>query len=38
MKLLANDNILVNGLPGLEDLGIEPRDLKSELIRIYKNK
>ena len=38
MKLLANDNILVNDLPGLEDLGIQPRDLKSELIRIYKNK
>jgi len=37
MILLENDNILINNLPGLEDLGVKPKDLKEELIKIYQN-
>ena len=37
MILLENDNILINNLPGLEDLGVKPKDLKDELIKIYQN-
>ena len=35
MKLLKYDNILKGDFPGLEDLGIEPSDMKEELIKIY---
>jgi len=37
MILLENDNILINNLPGIEDLGVKPKDLKDELIKIYQN-
>ena len=36
MILLKTDNILKNGLPGLEDLGIKISDMQTELIKIYK--
>ena len=35
MILLKTDNILKNGLPGLEDLGIKISDMKTELLKIY---
>ena len=38
MILLENDNILMNNLPGLGELGIEPKGLQEELIKIYQNK
>ena len=36
MKLLKTDNILKNGLPGLEDLGIKISNMHTELLKIYK--
>ena len=36
MILLKTDNILKNGLPGLEDLGIKISDMQTELLKIYK--
>ena len=38
MILLENDNILMNNLPGLGELGIVPKGLQDELIKIYQNK
>lgn len=38
MKLLRKDNILNGKLPGLENLNIKARDMKKELVKIYKNK
>lgn len=38
MILLENDNILMNNLPGLGELGIVPKELQEELIKIYQNK
>ena len=35
MILLKTDNILKNGLPGLEDLRIKISDMKTELLKIY---
>ena len=37
MKLLKKDNIKINNFPGLEELGINPTDMKKELKKIYKN-
>ena len=36
MILLKTDNVLINGLPGLEDLGIKVTDMKTELQKIYR--
>ena len=38
MILLKKDNILKNNLPGLKDLGIKISDMKTELIKIYKQR
>ncbi|MDC1023241.1 hypothetical protein OAR00_01660, partial [Alphaproteobacteria bacterium] len=35
MKLLKHDNILNGNFPGLNELGIEPADMKEELTKIY---
>ena len=35
MKLLKRDNVLENNLPGLEELGIKPTEMKKVLISIY---
>ena len=37
MVLLKKDNIKINNFPGLEELGINPTDMKKELKKIYKN-
>ncbi len=36
MILLKTDNILKNGLPGFKNLGIRTSDMKTELLKIYK--
>ena len=38
MILLKTDNILKNGLPGLKDLGITTSDMRTELLKIYRQK
>ena len=35
MKLLKHDNVLSGDFPGLNELGLEPADMKEELIKIY---
>lgn len=35
MRLLMNDNIIQDKLPGLNDLGIKATDLIGEVTRIY---
>ena len=38
MILLKTDNILKNNLPGLKDLGVKISDMRTELLKIYRQK